>query len=84
MQRMGYTVIPVTTRQFDDCRAFESLVEGVRKVLGVRDRVSESARAQRQYTHADILEIERRQREQPSLVQTARWQYLWPRLDFAA
>ncbi len=83
MQRMGVTVFPMSTRQFDDYDVFESFICGVRTVLGVRDRNADAARAKRRALHTDLIEVERVEREKPVLGETARWQYLEPRLDVA-
>lgn len=81
LQRMGMTVFPVTTRQLTDYTAFKALVQGLRKVLGVRNQESPALDKRRMCLHADLMDIERREREQPVLGDTARWQFLQPRLD---
>lgn len=83
LQRMGMTVLPVTTRQLADYAAFKALVQGLRKALGVRDQESPALDRRRMRLHADLMEVERREREQPVLGNTARWQFLQPRLDQA-
>lgn len=83
LQRMGVTVFPMTTRQFDDYEAFETIIQGIRNALGVRDRDADLVRGRRQLLHYDLMEIERTEREEPVLSETSRWKYLAPRLDVA-
>ena len=82
LQQMGITVIPVTTRQFNDFDAFDTIVKRVRKVLGVRAQTSDAIQERRSKMHAALLEFERSERKQPSLIETARWKYLIPRLYY--
>lgn len=79
-QRMGKTVIPLSTRQFNNYAAFASVCQGIRKSLGRRDRGGAAYETIRQKTHARLLAIERASRNQPDLVETARWQTLMPYL----
>ena len=81
MQRDRKTVIPISTRQFNSYEAFESIVNGIRKRLGSDGRKTDSIAERRRGTHYKLLEIERRQRTSPSLIETARWRYLLPRID---
>ena len=81
LEQMGVTVFPVSTRQFNDYHAFAVIVQSVRTRLGVGANVSPAVEERRFRTHEEILRIERYQRNLPSLVDTARWQYLVPRLD---
>lgn len=83
MQRMGMTVFPVTTRQFSDYKAFRSLVQGVRQALGIRNPETEKMDTRRTYLHADLMEVGRKERGRVPLSQTARWQFIGPRLDYA-
>lgn len=83
LQRMGMTVFPVTTRQLSNYAAFKALVQGLRKALGVRNQESSALDKRRACLHADLMDIEHREREQPVLGNTARWQFLQPRLDQA-
>jgi hypothetical protein len=84
LQRMGLTVIPVSTRQFEQFASFEQIVERVRQLVGQREKWASGRRgvirARRSATHATLLALERKQRKAPSLVNTARWQLLLPRL----
>ena len=79
--RMKKTVVPISTRQYNDYDAFSSIVDGVREGLHVRDRYAYKAEGRRRETHEALLRIERRQREQPPLIDLASWQLLLPRLD---
>ena len=81
MQRDGRIVVPISTRQFNSYEAFASIVNGVRKHLGVRCRMTDEVVERRRSTHHKLLEIERSQRTSPSLINTARWKYLFPRID---
>ena len=84
LQRMGLTVIPVSTRQFEQFASFEQIVERVRQLVGQREKWASGRRgvirARRSATHATLLALERKQRKAPSLVNTARWQLLLPML----
>ncbi len=80
MQKMDITVIPISTRQFNDFDAFDAIVKRVRKTLGVRTKVSVTAQERRWKFHTELLKFERSERKQPSLIETARWKYLIPRL----
>jgi len=81
LESMGVTVIPVSTRQFNSYDAFSAIMSTVRERLGMSTAVSEAVDARRRTMHERLLRIERSQRELPSLGETARWQYLAPRLD---
>ena len=81
MQRDGRIVVPISTRQFNSYEAFASIVNGVRKHLGVRCRMTDEVVERRRSTHHKLLEIEHSQRTSPSLINTARWKYLFPRID---
>ncbi|MBR3316958.1 MAG: hypothetical protein IKG21_03940 [Atopobiaceae bacterium] len=83
LQQMDYTTVPVTTRQFDDYDTFKAIVGNLRKHLGQRDRANEDAEKRRSYLHSDLIETERTQRELLPFSETARWQWLWPRLDYS-
>lgn len=84
LQNMGYVVTPVSTRQFNSYDTFCSIVDGVRRDFGMRVSCSKAANDRRKNTHEELLRIERRNRELPSLDDTARWQYLRPRIDVDA
>ena len=80
LQNMGVTVIPVSTRQFNSYDAFSAIVGTVRERLGMSTTTTEAIDERRRYMHARLLQIERYQRGLPSLLETARWKYLAPRL----
>lgn len=80
LQNMGVTVIPVSTRQFNRYDAFSAIMHTVRERLGISNAASEAVEEHRRSMHERLLQIERNQRELPSLWDTARWQYLAPRL----
>lgn len=81
LHTMGYTVIPVSTRQFNDFDAFCAIVDSVRRGMHSRDRYGEGAYLRRMGLHDELLRIERVQREAPSLAETARWRFLFPRMS---
>jgi len=81
MQRMGKTVTPISNRQFSNYESFESIVVGLRKRWGMRDRFSTEVAQRRADTHGKLLAMERAQRTAPPLLDTAIWQFLLPRLD---
>lgn len=82
LQRMGLTVIPVSTRQFNSFASFEQIVERVRELIGQREKPQRGRRGainiRRSVTHSELLALERQQRESTSLVNTARWLFLLP------
>ena len=81
MIRMKEACVPISNNNFSSYDSFSSIVNGVREVFGLRDRYSSDVDAQRRLTHEKLLEIERTQRRAPSLLETARWRYLQPRMD---
>lgn len=81
LKNMGYAVTPVSTRQFNSYEAFSAIVQDLRQSMGMSIATSEKALERRKKTHEELLRIERRNRELPSLADTARWQYLIPRID---
>lgn len=81
LKNMGYALTPVSTRQFNSYEAFASIVQDLRRSMGMSTVTSEKALERRKKTHEELLRIERRNRELPSLADTARWQYLMPRID---
>ena len=76
LQHMGYTVIPVSTRQFSDFDVFKNVVVTIRQHLGRRDRYATSVYPKRYETHEALLRDELDRRIAPNLVETARWQFL--------
>lgn len=76
LQHMGYTVIPVSTRQFSDFDVFKNVVVTIRQHLGRRDRYAASVYLRRYKAHEALLRDELDRRLAPSLVDTARWQFL--------
>lgn len=84
LQNIGHTVTPISTRQFNSHDAFDAIVRTTQRRLGLRAAnlvPSEAVRERRRATHEELLRIERRSREQPSLATTARWRYLLPRIN---
>ena len=81
LRRMEKTVTPVSTRQYNSYPAFSSIVDGLRKSLGVRDRCGSQVYELRSRTHSELLRIERKQREEAPLIDQAVWRWLYPRLD---
>lgn len=84
MRHDGKTVIPVSTRQFNDYAVFSTIVKGIRKTLGVRDKYGDRVAESRRATHARLLEIERRHRNLPNLSEQAVWRYLFGYLDLGS
>ena len=82
LQRMKKTVVPISTRQFNNYDAFSSISNGLRAQLGKRDRRSEEFDEVRRKTHGELLSDEREQRKDTSLFDTARWQTLLPYMSF--
>ena len=78
--KMGYTVIPISTRQFSDFDTFLAVASNVKERLGVHDSGKEATNKRRRELHTELLHIEARDRASRSLMETARWQFLEPRL----
>lgn len=84
LQCMGITVIPISTAQFNSYDAFAEIAAHVRELTGVREGGDSYYRTmrdlRRRSVHDQLLALERRQREKPSLAETARWSFLGPYL----
>lgn len=80
LEKMGYTVIPISTRQFSDFDTFLAVASNVKERLGVHDSGKEATTARRRNLHTELLRIENRNRQSRSLMDTARWNFLKPRL----
>ncbi len=83
LESMGYTVVPISTRQFNSYDSLEVIVMDLRQRLGSGtkkraedEKVVKSREKRSRKTHEELLGEERRQRELPSLLETARWRYL--------
>lgn len=80
-QSMKKTVMPVSTRQFNDYHAFSAISDRIRTELGKRDRNAGRWEDKREALHRELLRLERRQRLSPRLLDTARWRFLLPYID---
>ena len=76
LQAMGYQVVTVSTRHFNDFDLFASVVSACKANIGIRDRYASEVYEARRTTHEEILAVERAQRNLPSLVETARWKFI--------
>ena len=73
LQTMQRTVIPVSTRQFNDFDKFDTIMRGVNSRLGIRRKAGDSVLARRRGLHEQLLNAEKAQRFEENLVDTARW-----------
>lgn len=80
LQAMGYEVTPITTWQMNTFESLEALVVDAKRAMHLRDRRSDQLSAQRREMHYLVLSDERTLRDQAPLADTARWQFLLPRL----
>lgn len=80
LQCVGRTVIPVSTRQFNDFAKFDTIMTTVADRLELRRRLaSDEVLALRPKLHARLLSDERGQRSGENMIETASWRLVMSR-----
>ena len=80
LQHIGRTVIPVSTRQFNDFECFDTIMDTVSNRLDLRRKpAGEAILDLRRIQHARLLADERRQRLDENMIETAAWQLVLSR-----